>query len=92
MRRLCHASQNSLVIIAFKYEVIRTRRGKVEHLDLGSHYINDGGNEVSYENCSDGQKTILDINFLSKVVTRMGLLVMDEFLKHLDAKNHENLH
>lgn len=72
-----------------KYEVIRTRRGKVEHLDLGSHYINDGGNEVSYENCSDGQKTILDINFLSKVVTRMGLLVMDEFLKHLDAKNHE---
>lgn len=72
-----------------KYEVIRTRRGKIEHLDLGSHYVNDGGNEVSYENCSDGQKTILDINFLSKVVTRMGLLVMDEFLKHLDAGNHE---
>ena len=72
-----------------KYDVIRTKRGKVIHLDLGSHYINEGGNEVSYENCSDGQKTILDINFLSKVVTRMGLLVMDEFLKHLDAKNHE---
>lgn len=71
------------------YEVETYRyRGK-DHLDLKSSYLNNG-NWVEYEACSDGQKTVLDINFLSKIVTRMGLLVMDEFLKHLDPKNHES--
>ena len=71
-----------------KYVVERTTFRKKEHLDLASYYINNG-NDVSYQSCSSGQKTILDVNFLSKVVTRMGLLVMDEFLKHLDSKNHD---
>lgn len=71
-----------------KYVVERTTFRKKEHLDLASYYINNG-NEVSYQSCSSGQKTILDVNFLSKIVTRMGLLVMDEFLKHLDSKNHD---
>lgn len=71
-----------------KYTVERTVFRKKEHLELASYYLS-GGNEVSYQACSSGQKTILDINFLGKVVTRMGLLVMDEFLKHLDAKNHD---
>lgn len=71
-----------------KYKIERTRfRGK-DYLDLASYYLS-GGNEVSYQACSSGQKTILDVNFLGKVVTRMGLLVMDEFLKHLDSKNHD---
>ena len=71
-----------------KYEVVQTVfRGK-EHLNLESSYrLNE--NEVRYVNCSDGQRTLLDIDFLSKVVTRMGLLIMDEFLKHLDAGNHD---
>lgn len=71
-----------------KYVVERTTFRKKEHLDLASYYLNNG-NEVSYQSCSSGQKTILDVNFLSKIVTRMGLLVMDEFLKHLDSKNHD---
>jgi DNA repair exonuclease SbcCD ATPase subunit/UDP-2,3-diacylglucosamine pyrophosphatase LpxH len=71
-----------------KYVVERTTFRKKEHLDLASYYLNNG-NEVSYQACSSGQKTILDVNFLGKVVTRMGLLVMDEFLKHLDVKNHD---
>lgn len=71
-----------------RYEVVQsTFRGK-DHLNLESSYILNG-NEVRYVNCSDGQRTLLDVDFLSKVVTRMGLLIMDEFLKHLDAANHD---
>lgn len=72
-----------------KYEVYSyTLRGK-KHLDLRSIYLNCG-NEVSYQGCSSGQQTVLDINFLSKIITnKLGLLVMDEFLKHLDPKNHD---
>ena len=71
-----------------KYEVVQsTFRGK-DHLNLESSY-NLNGNDVRYVNCSDGQRTLLDVDFLSKVVTRMGLLIMDEFLKHLDAANHD---
>lgn len=70
------------------YEVRQyTFRGK-EHLSLES-YFNLGQNKVAYDNCSDGQRTLLDIDFLSKIVTRIGLLVMDEFLKHLDTGNHD---
>ena len=64
-----------------------TFRGK-EHLSLDSFY-NLRGNEVPYINCSDGQRTILDVDFLQKIVTGMGFLIMDEFLKHLDSENHD---
>ena len=84
MSRLASQFSDNQVI----YKVERSTFRKKEHLDLSSYYLNNG-NEVSYQACSSGQKTILDINFLSKIVTRMGLLVMDEFLKHLDAKNHD---
>ena len=72
--------------VRYKVETYNFR--KKDHLDLYSYYINNG-NEVGYDSCSSGQQTILDVNFLSKIVTRMGLLVMDEFLKHLDPKNHD---
>lgn len=71
-----------------KYEVNTYTFRKVDHLDLVPSF-NNNGNYVSYQGCSSGQKTVLDINFLSKIVTRMGLLVMDEFLKHLDPENHD---
>jgi len=71
-----------------RYDVVQsTFRGK-DHLNLESSY-NLNENHVRYVNCSDGQRTLLDIDFLSKIVTRMGLLIMDEFLKHLDAGNHD---
>lgn len=71
------------------YEVRQyTFRGK-EHLSLES-YFRLGSNRVAYDNCSDGQRTLLDVDFLSKIVTsKIGMLVMDEFLKHLDASNHD---
>lgn len=71
-----------------KYEVESYNFKKKDHLALKSYY-NNNGNYVAYDSCSDGQKTVLDIHFLSKIVTGMGLLVMDEFLKHLDPGNHE---
>lgn len=71
-----------------KYEIITYDFRRKKHLDLASYY-NKSGNWVSYTAASSGQKTVLDINFLSKVVTRMGLLIMDEFLKSLDAENHD---
>ena len=71
-----------------KYEVDVYTKNRKDHLDLVSFY-NNKGNWVNYGACSSGQKTVLDIHFLSKIVTRMGLLVMDEFLKHLDPANHD---
>lgn len=71
-----------------KYEVVTYNFRKKDHLDLASYFQNNG-NWVGYQACSSGQKTVLDVNFLSKIVTRMGLLVMDEFLKHLDPFNHD---
>ena len=71
-----------------KYEVITYNFRKKDHLDLSLSF-NNNGNWVGYQACSSGQQTVLDINFLSKIVTRMGLLVMDEFLKHLDPFNHD---
>lgn len=73
-----------------KYEVDTYNFRKKDHLDLTSRYCNSNGNWISYDACSSGQQTVLDINFLSKIVTRMGLLIMDEFLKHLDPENHES--
>lgn len=72
-----------------KYEVITYNFRKKDHLDLASSYKNSTGNWIAYQACSSGQKTVLDVNFLSKIVTRLGLLIMDEFLKHLDPANHE---
>lgn len=86
MTRLAQQFSDNRVIYKVKETIgVGTRK---DHLDLESYY-NLNGNEVSYVNCSDGQKTLLDIDLLSKIVTRMGLLVMDEFLKHLDHKNHD---
>ncbi len=72
-----------------KYEVITYNFRKKDHLDLASSYKNSTGNWIAYQACSSGQKTVLDVNFLSKIVTKLGILIMDEFLKHLDPSNHE---
>lgn len=68
------------------YKVERWMYRKQEHLELASYY-NNNGNDVAYSQCSDGQRTILDIDFLGKTITRTGIMVMDEFLKYLDGNN-----
>ena len=72
-----------------KYEVMLYKFRNKDYLDLASYFITSSGDCVSYQACSSGQQTILDVNFLSKIVTGMGLLVMDEFLKHLDPFSHD---
>lgn len=69
------------------YKVEKWTFRRQEHLELASYYFNSDGNEVPYSQCSDGQRTALDVDFLSKIVTRTGLMVMDEFLKYLDSDN-----
>ena len=71
------------------YVVDKKTYKQKERLNLNPQYFNKG-NYVDYTACSSGQKTILDINFLSKIITRLGLLVFDEFLKHLSEENHDN--
>lgn len=71
-----------------KYEVYSGKERKKDKLKFLS-FFNNNGNWVTYDNCSSGQKTILDIHYLSKIITKMGFLVMDEFLKHLDPLNHD---
>ena len=78
------ASQFSDNQVHYKVEKWSFRRQ--EHLELAS-YFNNNGNDVPYSQCSDGQRTILDVDFLSKIVTRTGIMVMDEFLKYLDGEN-----
>lgn len=83
LTRLAEQFSDSMVnYVVKKY----TNRG--DHLNLESQYFNNG-NWVDYGACSSGQKTVLDVNFLQKIVSRLGLLVMDEFLKHLDPENHD---
>lgn len=51
-------------------------------------YLLSKGRKIPYDACSDGQKTICDLDFLSKLFSlRVGLLVLDEYLKHLDESN-----
>ena len=57
--------------------------------DLIPFFHGRNGNLISYSACSSGQRTVLDVSFLSKVMPRIGLLIMDEFLKHLDPQNHD---
>ena len=63
-----------------------TNRG--DHLNLESQF-NNNGNWIDYAACSSGQKTVLDVHFLQKIISKLGILVMDEFFKHLDPGNHD---
>ena len=69
-----------------RYDVNVYKFRNKDHLDLDISY-NVKGRWVKYQSLSSGQKTLCDIAFLSKIVTGMGLLVFDEFLKHLSRTN-----
>lgn len=88
MKKLADQFSDNLV----KYSVSKyktTRAGVItEHLDLSLYFMNKG-NPVAYQAASSGQQTTMDVHFMSKVITGLGLVVMDEFLKHLDSKNHD---
>ena len=86
MNQLCAAWSDNNV----KYDVVRSGNGKREHLSLLPSY-NKGGNFVIYNTCSSGEKTLLDINLLEKLISSAGLLVLDETLKNLDSSRLEEI-
>lgn len=70
-----------------KYEVESgIYRGK-NFINLNSYYLVKKKYRI-YEKCSDGQKTVCDLDFLNKLFSiNVGVLVLDEHLKHLDDIN-----
>ena len=73
--------------VKYKVHSYKTN-GKYEHLDLESVFVGHGY-EVTYDNCSDGQKTILDVDYIRKITHRIGFLILDEFFNNLDSKNND---
>lgn len=71
-----------------RYEVNQYRFRNKDHLDLDVQY-NVAGRWVNYQSLSSGQKTMADINFLSRILVECGLLVFDETLKHLSQSSTE---
>lgn len=57
------------------------------YINFNSYYLVKNKYRL-YELCSDGQKIICDLDFLSKLFSiNVGLLVLDEYLKSLDENN-----
>jgi energy-coupling factor transporter ATP-binding protein EcfA2 len=71
----------------FKYDVkIGEYRGKSIIVFNSFYKVKD--KLRIYEKLSDGQKTVCDLDFLNKLFSvRVGILVLDEHLKHLDEDN-----
>ena len=69
-----------------RYVITRKGKGNREHLSFSPQYFN-GEYFVEYMAASSGQRTLLDLHFLSKIISRLGLLVLDEYLKCLDPQN-----
>lgn len=67
------------------YKVVRSGKGAREHLDL-LPVFKKGKEEIEYSFCSSGEKTLLDIHLLDKLISSAGLLVLDETLKNLDPE------
>ncbi len=87
MRRLSVAWSDSNI----KYEVDRPSEGtRNEKLTIIPYY-NKEGNFVNYFSASSGEKTIMDIDLLSKLISSSGLLVLDETLKNLDSARLEEV-
>lgn len=73
-----------------KYIVDRKGKGKQEHLSLVPHF-NNNGNLVPMQLCSSGQRTLLDVDYMSKIFTNVGICVFDEFLRNLDSQRAEEV-
>lgn len=70
-----------------KYEVESGVYRGSRYINFNSYYLSRGTYRL-YESCSDGQKTVCDLDFIEKLFTvNIGLLVLDEYLKHLDDTN-----
>lgn len=70
-----------------KYEVDAGVYRGSRYINFNSYYSVKGTFRI-YESCSDGQKIVCDLDFLSKLFSvNVGVLALDEYLKSLDEKN-----
>lgn len=72
----------------FKFNVVSERASGAEFFDVSVQYKVDG-EFLKYADLSSGQKTLCDIYFISKIITRGGIFVADEFFRFLDTENHD---
>ena len=70
------------------YAVIRKGKGVREHLSLVPSF-NNNGNWVPAPYVSSGQHRLIDVDFLSHLISGLGVAYFDEFLKSLDAERSE---
>ena len=70
------------------YSVLHKGKGNREHLSLVPNF-NNNGNLVAFPFCSSGQQCICNLDFLSHLITVLGVMSFDEFLKNLDAERSE---
>lgn len=83
LKRLAQAFSESDI----KYEVQTWEARNTKYIAFNSYYKVKKQMRI-YEQLSDGQKSVCDLDFFSKLFSvRVGLLVLDEHLKHLDEDN-----
>jgi DNA repair exonuclease SbcCD ATPase subunit len=71
----------------FKYEVQVGESAGNRYIVFNAYYKVKDKYRI-YERLSDGQKTVCDLDFLNKLFSvKVGTLVLDEHLKHLDEDN-----
>jgi len=70
------------------YSVLHKGKGNREHLSLVPSF-NNNGNLVAFPFCSSGQQCICNLDFLTHLITILGVMSFDEFLKNLDAERSE---
>ncbi len=73
---------------SISYSVVRKGKGNREHLSLVPNF-NNNGNWVPEPYLSSGQHILVDIDFLSHLISSLGVMYFDEFLKSLDAERSE---
>jgi len=71
-----------------KYEVESGVYRGSRFINFNAYYRVIGDVYRIYDDCSAGQKTVCDLDFLDKLFsTNIGILILDEYLKHLDGDN-----
>lgn len=72
----------------FKFNAVSQRVSGNEFFDVSVQF-KVGKKFVAYKDLSSGQRTLCDLYFISRTISKGGILVLDEFLRFLDAENHD---
>lgn len=87
-RRILDDLADKLSNEQFKFNAISQRVSGNEFFDVSVQF-KVGKKFVAYKDLSSGQRTLCDLYFISRTISKGGILVLDEFLRFLDAENHD---